>query len=114
MAKRFHKIRFNEQSLEHEEVPFALRDYVLYFAGRTIVGGGIAAASIGRPEDARATPLERTTAGARAPMQLITVRMIMSDGVLRVARRDRRASMTSLPVVLFLILVPKRAAPSHQ
>ena len=33
----------------------------------------IAAASIGRPEDARATPFERTTVGARAPMQLITV-----------------------------------------
>lgn len=46
MAKRFHKIRFNEQSLAHEEVPFALRDYVLFFAVRTIVVVGIGAASI--------------------------------------------------------------------
>ena len=59
MAKRFHKIRFNEQSLEHEEVPFALRDYVLYFAGRTIVVGGIAAASIVLFERFFESPVDR-------------------------------------------------------
>jgi murein DD-endopeptidase MepM/ murein hydrolase activator NlpD len=46
MAKRFHKIRFNEQSLAHEEVPFALRDYVLFFALRTAVVVGVATVSI--------------------------------------------------------------------
>ena len=30
MTKRFHKIRFNERTLRMEEVPFALRDYLLY------------------------------------------------------------------------------------
>jgi len=29
MAKRFHKIRYNEQTLRMEEIPFAPRDYVL-------------------------------------------------------------------------------------
>jgi hypothetical protein len=30
MAKRFHKFRFNERSLQMEEFPFALRDYLLF------------------------------------------------------------------------------------
>ena len=29
MAKRFHKIRYNEQTLRMEQVPFDLKDYVL-------------------------------------------------------------------------------------
>lgn len=30
MAKRFHKIQFNDQKLQMEEIPFALRDYLFY------------------------------------------------------------------------------------
>ena len=29
MAKRFHKIRYNEQTLRMEQVPYDLKDYVL-------------------------------------------------------------------------------------
>ena len=44
MAKRFHKIRYNETTLQMEETPFGLKDYVLLVAKRlaflAIVSGG--------------------------------------------------------------------------
>lgn len=59
MAKRFHKIRFNEHSLEHEEIPFALRDYVFFFAGRLILIGAIAGGSIAVFEKFFESPADR-------------------------------------------------------
>jgi hypothetical protein len=44
MAKRFHKIRYNETTLQMEETPFGLKDYVLLVAKRlavfAIISGG--------------------------------------------------------------------------
>jgi murein DD-endopeptidase MepM/ murein hydrolase activator NlpD len=59
MKKRFHKIRFNEQSLAHEEVPFALRDFVFYFAGRAAIVLLIAIASISIFETYFESPADR-------------------------------------------------------
>ena len=46
MAKRFFKGRFNERTLEHEEVPYALRDFVFWGLRQVVVGGGMAFVSI--------------------------------------------------------------------
>lgn len=46
MQKRFHKIRFNERTLELQEVPFELKDYVYFALKRLAVVAGIAFASI--------------------------------------------------------------------
>ena len=46
MQKRFHKIRFNERTLELQEVPFELKDYVYFVLKRLAVVAGIAFASI--------------------------------------------------------------------
>lgn len=46
MAKRFFKVSFNERTLEHEEVPYVLRDYVFWGLRQLVVGGGIAVVSI--------------------------------------------------------------------
>ncbi len=46
MQKRFHKIQFNDRSLEVQQVPFDLKDYVYFFLKRVVALGVIAAASI--------------------------------------------------------------------
>jgi murein DD-endopeptidase MepM/ murein hydrolase activator NlpD len=46
MTKRFHKIRFNERTLRMEEVPFAVRDYLLYGFKRFMFLSCIAVSSI--------------------------------------------------------------------
>ena len=46
MAKRFHKFRFNEQSLQMEELPFALRDYLLLGFKKVLFFSCIVAGSI--------------------------------------------------------------------
>lgn len=46
MAKRFHKIRFNESTLRMEEIPFALKDYVMLGVKRLLVLGVISFGSI--------------------------------------------------------------------
>lgn len=46
MQKRFHKIQFNERTLELEEVPFELRDYVYLFLKRALLVVAIASGSI--------------------------------------------------------------------
>lgn len=46
MAKRFHKFRFNERSLQMEELPFALRDYLLFGFKKILFFSCIAGGSI--------------------------------------------------------------------
>jgi hypothetical protein len=46
MAKRFHKIRYNEQTLRMEEIPFAPRDYVFMVLRKTAIFLAICAGSI--------------------------------------------------------------------
>ncbi len=46
MAKRFHKFRFNERTLQMEEFPFALRDYLLFGFKKLLFFSCIAGGSI--------------------------------------------------------------------
>ena len=46
MAKRFHKFRFNERTLQMEELPFALRDYLLFGFKKLLFFSCIAGGSI--------------------------------------------------------------------
>jgi len=46
MAKRFHKIRYNETTLQMEETPFGLKDYVLLVAKRLAVFTAISVGSV--------------------------------------------------------------------
>ncbi|MDE0979401.1 MAG: M23 family metallopeptidase [Flavobacteriales bacterium] len=46
MAKRFHKFRFNERTLQMEELPFALRDFLLFGFKKLLFFSCIAGSSI--------------------------------------------------------------------
>ncbi|HBL38505.1 MAG TPA: hypothetical protein DDZ19_05410, partial [Flavobacteriales bacterium] len=46
MAKRFHKHQYNEGKLRMEEIPFDLRDYVLFAVKRLAVFGVISGGSV--------------------------------------------------------------------
>jgi len=46
MQKRFHKIQFNERTLELEQVPFELKDYVFLFLKRAVLMAAMVGGSI--------------------------------------------------------------------
>ena len=58
MAKRFHKYRFNERTLEMEEAPFNARDYVVWGLRQLVVVGAVGFVSVWVAENLFTSPTD--------------------------------------------------------
>jgi murein DD-endopeptidase MepM/ murein hydrolase activator NlpD len=58
MAKRFHKYRFNERTLEMEEAPFNARDYVVWGLRQLVVLGAVGFVSVWIAENLFTSPTD--------------------------------------------------------
>jgi len=75
MSKRFHKIRYNEQTLRMEEIPFALRDYVFFVVRKVAVFLAITLGSIYVFDTYFESPSDRTQRRELAFLEMQLERM---------------------------------------
>ena len=93
MSKRFHKIRFNERTLELEEVPFGWRDFVVYGIKRLVYFGAIVAGSVWFFDNVLQSPMararEREVAFLEGQIEDLKADLQQMDAVLQdMAERD--------------------------